>query len=165
MQLAVVALTALVPLVIGFLWYNPILFGKAWMVAAGMTEEKIKHTHVIRTFVLTYIFSFCIVFAMQSIVSYESQIQAFLINGKGVWDPKSEIGMLVTNFLGRYGNDLRTFKSGAFNGALAGLMIAVPVHAINALFEQKGFKYIAINSGYWILSFTLTGGIICAFAE
>lgn len=165
MQLTIVALTALVPMIIGFLWYNPLLFGKAWMVAAGMTEEKIKHVHVIRTFAFTYIFSFCIVYAMQSIVNYESQIQAFLINGKDVWDPKSEIGMLVTNFLGRYGNDLRTFKSGAFNGALAGLMLAVPVLAINALFEQKSFKYIIINSGYWILSFTLTGGIICAFAK
>jgi hypothetical protein len=29
---------ALIPTVIGFLWYNPKVFGNAWMAAADMTE-------------------------------------------------------------------------------------------------------------------------------
>ena len=28
----------------GALWYSPVLFGKAWMTANGLTEEKIKET-------------------------------------------------------------------------------------------------------------------------
>jgi hypothetical protein len=32
------------------------------------------------------------------------------------------------------------------------------------LFERKGFRYIAINGGYWIISMALMGGIICAFS-
>ena len=38
------------------------------------------------------------------------------------------------------------------------------VIGINALFERKGFKYIAINAGYWILCLGLMGGVLCAFA-
>ena len=30
-----------------------------------------------------------------------------------------------------------------------------------AYFEKKGFKYIAINAGYFIVSFALMGGVIC----
>ena len=36
-----VLVAALVPTLIGFLWYS-LLFEKAWMKASGMTEEKIK---------------------------------------------------------------------------------------------------------------------------
>ena len=33
----------------------------------------------------------------------------------------------------------------------------------NALFERKGFRYIAVNAGYWILTLMIMGGIICQF--
>lgn len=32
--------TALVPLILGFVWYNPKTFGNAWMKEAEMTDEK-----------------------------------------------------------------------------------------------------------------------------
>lgn len=31
--------------------------------------------------------------------------------------------------------------------------------ATTAMFEAKGFTYIAVNTGYWIISLTLMGGI------
>jgi len=61
----------------------------------------------------------------------------------------------------KYGSNFRTFKHGAFHGILASLMLALPLIGINALFERKGFKYIAINVGYWIVSFAIMGGIVC----
>ena len=33
---------ALVPMVMGFVWYNPNLFGNAWMRSIGKTEEELK---------------------------------------------------------------------------------------------------------------------------
>ena len=41
-NMLVVALAALVPLVMGFLYYNPKVFGNAWMKAAGVTQEQIE---------------------------------------------------------------------------------------------------------------------------
>ena len=67
--------------------------------------------------------------------------------------------------MGVYGNDFRTFKHGALHGTLTGVGIALPVVAINAMFEKRGFKYIAIHAGYWILTLLLMGGIICQFAN
>ena len=36
-----VFLTGLIPLVTGFVWYNPKVFGNTWMRAAGLTEEQL----------------------------------------------------------------------------------------------------------------------------
>jgi hypothetical protein len=47
---------------------------------------------------------------------------------------------------------------------MGGLTLALPIIGINALFERRGFKYIAINVGYWVVSMAIMGGIICQFA-
>ena len=37
-----ILLGALVPMVMGFIWYSPMLFGNAWMKSIGKTEEDLK---------------------------------------------------------------------------------------------------------------------------
>ena len=69
----------------------------------------------------------------------------------------------VNDMMAKYGNEFRTFKHGTFHGTLGGLAFALPILGTNALFERKGFKYIAINVGFWTISMALMGGIICAF--
>ena len=36
-----VLIAAIMSMIIGFLWYSKVLFGKAWMEASGMTEKKL----------------------------------------------------------------------------------------------------------------------------
>jgi hypothetical protein len=124
---------ALIPLVVGFIWYHKAVFGKAWMAASGMTEEKARQGNMALIFGLTVVFSVFVSF--------------FFLNN--------------VNALGQEG-EFDTFKHGAFHGVLVGFMIGVPVLAINALFEQRSFKYILINAGYWIVSFALIGGVMDA---
>ncbi len=66
-------------------------------------------------------------------------------------------------FMTDYGDVYRTFKHGALHGFTSGIFIAFPIIAINSLFEQKSFKYIAITSGYWIVVMTIMGAIICGW--
>jgi hypothetical protein len=65
--------------------------------------------------------------------------------------------------MAKYGNNFRTFKHGALHGFISAFLMVLPVIGTNALFERKGFKYIAINVGFWIINFTIMGGIICAW--
>ncbi|MBP9069986.1 MAG: DUF1761 domain-containing protein, partial [Bacteroidia bacterium] len=51
------------------------------------------------------------------------------------------------------------------HGALGGVLIALPILGTNAMFERKGFKYIAINCGYWIITMMVMGGIVCGWAD
>ena len=79
-------------------------------------------------------------------------------------DVSTPMGALYKSVMDALGTSYRTFKHGALHGTISGFIIATPVLATNAMFEGKGFKYIAINCGYWIVCFGLMGGIVSAFA-
>jgi hypothetical protein len=66
-------------------------------------------------------------------------------------------------FMADYGTVFRTFKHGALHGFMSGLFFALPVIAINGLFERKSWKYIFIHAGYWIVSLTIMGAIVCGW--
>ena len=131
---------ALIPLATGFLWYGP-LFGKAWMQETGMTEEKAKQMNPAKTYGLTVLFTFILTMAIYPEVFTGGM-------------PPDELHN-TEPFL--------TFKHGALHGAFMGILIVMPAFAVNALFEQKSFKYVAINVGYWIVTMVLMGGIINAW--
>ena len=42
MNFVAIIVAALIPMIIGFIWYHPKVFGNTWMQVAGMTEEKVK---------------------------------------------------------------------------------------------------------------------------
>jgi hypothetical protein len=162
-NIVVILLAALVPLVVGFFWYNSKTFGTAWMKAADMNEEKMKGAKMPLIFGLTFLFSFFLSFIMQSIVIHQFHLYSIVMGDPDLKDPASELSILLKNFYEKYGGNFRTFKHGELHGTIAGVFFALPIITINALFVRKGFKYIAINSGYWIISLGLMGGIICAF--
>jgi len=136
--LALVA-ASILPLVTGFLWYGP-LFGKAWMQESGMTEEKAKQMNPAKTYGLAVVFAFLVAFFIMPMVFFGGP-------------PEMPHGS----------PEFMTFKHGALHGAMLGLFVVLPVFATNALFEQKSFKYVAINVGYWVVTMALMGGLINAW--
>ena len=153
-----VLVAAVSALVVGFVWYNPKVFGNAWMKATDMTEEKMKGANMGKIFALALLFAFMLAFVLQSLVIH--QTGAYSMIGGQVSD---ETLPSFQAFMDDYGNAFRTFKHGVLHGAIAGVFIALPILGTNALFERKGAKYIFINSGYWIVTLAIMGGIICAW--
>ena len=160
----IIFLAALVPMAMGFIWYNPKVLGTAWMKAADVSQEKMKGANMGLVFGLAFLFSFILSFALQFMVIHQWHLYSILANEPGLKDPNSEVGMMAKGFMEKYGNNFRTFKHGALHGTIGGIMIALPIIGTNALFERKGFKYVAINAGFWIINMALMGGIICAFS-
>ena len=80
-----------------------------------------------------------------------------------VFEAGSPAANYASEYMSKYGDRFRTFGHGLLHGMLLGITIALPVIGVNALFEQKGFKYIAINAGFWIVCMGIMGGIICQF--
>jgi len=158
-----VMVAALIPLVIGFIWYNPKVFGNAWMKAADVNQDKMQGANMPLVFGLTFVFSFFVAMAMNFMVIHQMHVASILMNEPGLHEPGSELNTWIIGFMQKYGNNFRTFKHGALHGTIGGIMIAFPVIGVNALFERKTFKYIAINAGFWIVCFALMGGIICAW--
>ncbi|MEY8849485.1 DUF1761 domain-containing protein [Psychroserpens sp. XS_ASV72] len=143
---------AIVPLITGFIWYNPKTFGTAWARVAEMTEEKMKSGNMAVIFIVTLVLSFVLAFMVQFLVIHE--MGAFgMVEG----DTSSAT---YQAFMEEFGGKYRTFKHGALHGAMSGLFFVLPILGINALFERKGWKYILINTGYWVLTIAIMGAII-----
>ena len=153
---------ALIPLVIGSVWYHPKVFGNAWAKVADMTEEKMKNANMLVIFGLTYVLSVLAAFVLSMLVVHQMHIYSALMNDPSLMEEGSELNLYVKDFMAKYGTNFRTFKHGALHGFMTGLFFAMPVLAINAMFERKGFKYVAINAGYWMVSLALMGGILSA---
>jgi hypothetical protein len=132
---------ALSTLVIGFLWYGP-LFGKAWMKETGITEEQAQKGMILR-FGLSVVLAFIAVFFIFA--------NSVITGGM----PPDLHGVEVTKF--------HTFGHGVVHGIMTALFVAMPVLVTNSLFEQKSFKYILINVGYWVVTFAIMGGIVNAW--
>lgn len=154
---------ALIPFVIGGIWYNPKVLGNAWMRSAGLNEEQLKGGNMAVIFGLTYLLGLFIAAVLITLVIHQAHIGSVLMSEPGFNDPESDIARFLADFQGKYGRNFRTFKHGAFHGGLAGFLFAMPVLGINALFERKGGKYIAIHAGYWVVTMALMGGVICAY--
>jgi hypothetical protein len=163
MNFLIVALAALVPLVIGFIWYNPKTFGNVWMKLADMTDEKIKGANMPVIFILSYVLSFLFAMMLQVMVVHQFHIFSILAGEPDVMTEGSAANTMLTSFMEQYGDRFRTFKHGAFHGVFTGLLFIMPVIGTNALFERKSWKYIWLNSGYWIICAGIMGGLICQF--
>ncbi len=148
---------ALSTLVVGFIWYNPKVFGSAWMNSVGLTEEKLKGANMAVIYGLAVLFAFLMAFILQFLVIH--QWGALAATGG---DP-AKTGPAYEAFMAEYGTNFRTFKHGALHGFMTGLFFAFPMIATNAMFERKSWKFIFINSGFWLINMTIMGGIICAW--
>ncbi len=119
--------------VIGWLWYGP-LFGKAWMSTVHLTEDEIQQSNMAKTFGLAFLFQLIMAFNL-----------AMFFHGS----PES--------------HEMINAGSGAFYGFLTGFGWIFFALAVSSLFEQKSWKYILINGGYWTVTFTVMGTILGAW--
>lgn len=148
-------LASLSSLVVGFIWYNPKVFGNVWMRESGMTEEKAKGMNMAVTFGVSLIYAFFIAFTLQWLVIHQWGV--FSTVGGDVNNESFKAFMTEEN-----ANAFRTFKHGMLHGFLAGLFFALPVLGTSALYERRSFKYTFVTGGYWVVTAMIMGGIICA---
>jgi hypothetical protein len=163
-NMLIVALAALVPLVVGFIYYNPKVFGNAWMKTTGLTEEQLKKGNKALIFGLTLVLSFLVSFFLFMLVVHQTDYYSIMISEPGFGEEGSELMNQIGAFMDQYGNHYRTFKHGALHGSLVGVFIGLPIIMINGLFETRSVKYGFINAFYWIITLGIMGGILCQWA-
>lgn len=152
-----ILVAAISALVIGFVWYNPKVFGTAWMKAADMTEEKIQGANMGKIFAMAFIFALLLALSMLTLTIHQTGAMG-MVGG----DIEGALPSYAA-FMADYGTAHRTFAHGALHGFFAGVFIVLPVLGTNALFERKGAKYIIINSGYWMITMAVMGAIVCGW--
>ncbi len=148
---------ALSTLVVGFVWYNPKVFGTIWMKESGMTEEKMKGGNMLLTFGISLLYAFFIGFVLQMLTIHQFGALGMVGGDPSIAKPSYEA------FMADYGSAFRTFKHGALHGFMTGLFLVLPIIGTNALYEKRSFKYTLVTGGFWIVCFMIMGGIICAW--
>lgn len=147
-------LAALSTLVVGFIWYHPKVLGTIWMKESGTSMEKMQGTNMIAIFAMSLLYAFFISFMLQFLVIH--QFGVFGTVEGNVNDPQ------YIEFMKAHGTAFRTFKHGALHGFITGLLFALPVIGVGALYERRSWKYVLIAGGYWVVTCMIMGGIICS---
>jgi hypothetical protein len=159
MNFIAVLVAATSTLVVGAVWYSPMLFANIWMKESGLTEEELKKGNMLKIFGLTFLFSVMIAMIMQVLSIHQFGALGMIGGPDYIETAKPSYAA----FMADYGTAFRTFKHGALHGFMSGLFFALPLIAINGLFEHKSWKYIFINAGYWTISMTIMGAIVCGW--
>jgi hypothetical protein len=121
-----VFLCAVMSLVIGALWWSPLLFSKVWQKENGLSDEQLANVSPLKNFGLSFLLAW--------LMSYN-----------------------LAFFLGAPGT---TWQWGVAAGLLAGVGWVIAMFIVIALFEQRSWKYIAINCGYIAVYFAVIGFIL-----
>jgi hypothetical protein len=159
----VVLLSALVPLLLGFIWYHPKFLGTVWMKETGVNPGPDDKKRMPRVMLLLAFCSLVIAFILQFIVVHQFHFYSMLANSPELTIEGSEVNIFYKQIMDRYGMEFRTFKHGAFHGSFTGLLLAIPIITFSSLFERRSWKYIAIHGGYWVVCLGIMGGLISAF--
>lgn len=156
--MAVIA-AALSTFIVGFIWFNPKVMGTVWMREAGLTEEQLKKGNPLKIFGFTFIFALILAMLMQILTIHQFGALGMIGGPDFIETAKPSYAA----FMEDYGTAFRTYKHGALHGFMSGLFLALPLIAINGLFELKSWKYIFIHTGYWIICMTIMGAIVCGW--
>ena len=161
-NIVVTLLAALIPMLVGMVWFSPKMgFGNAWMKATGKTEDQLKEgANMALIFGLTFLFAIIIAFILNPIVRHEFGLASMM--QKVATSPEAQADFAAMT--GKYGHEFHTFKHGVLHGVLAAITMVLPIVGTLSLFERKGGKYIWIHTGYWAVSMGLMGGVISAFS-
>jgi len=165
MNYLALVVAALIPMAIGAVWYGP-LFGNIWMRASGMTEEKMKSANMPMTIGLSLLLALILAMVIGMLSVHDNMVEGALFYATDktmIPTPGSEEASWLSFYYDNLAPDNYNFKHGAFHGGLFALLLFLPIIGNIALYEQKGWKYVAINLGYWVLCAILMGGLLAAW--
>lgn len=141
-NIAAVIVAALIPCIIGGLYYGPLL-GKPWLASLGKAEDEMKPDNPFLAYGLAILMAALIAMSLNMVIQL-------------VHKDINEEGQL-------FFNTSRTFKHGALHGALIAISFIVPVIVSHGIFQKLSAKNILLNAVYWVICFTLMTGILDAW--
>ncbi len=159
----VILAVALIPMIVGAIYYNPKVMGNFWMKASGVTEEKAASGNMILIFGLAYLLSVMLCMMMMSFSIHQFQIQSLFVGSPGMEDTSSDLYKQVSAFISEHKDVHRTFSHGAVHGAFFTFFIFLPIVGIITLFERRGWQYLLSHLGYWLITLVLVCGLLCKY--
>lgn len=129
-----VLVSGLVCMVVGSLWYSPLVFGNVWMKLSGMTEkqlEEAKKKGMGKTYVISFLSTLVMAYVLAHFVDYTEATTFMLGMQTGFW---IWLGFIATVMLGM------------------------------VLWDNKPFTLYLINTLHYLVCLLLIGGLLAAWA-
>ena len=137
-------IAAVIPMIMGFIYYSPALLGNTWMAANGFVKATMKPPKP-ALYLLALLFSFMLAFFLWGWTTGGGGVDTFQVT-----DPLD-------------GHSYVTFKHGAFHGVAFSIMVIFPILATMKIFEQRSWKWALVNWGYWSITIILMCGVLSAW--
>lgn len=129
---------AIIPMVVGFIYYHPKVAGGAWMKANGFSLENMKPPKPV-LYGLALFLSFLL-----------AGFLAINVTGPGQ-DHAPD------------GHSYITFQHGMVHGIILTLTVVTPILGTLAIFENRGLKWAVVNIGYWLITLMAMAGTLSAW--
>ena len=153
-------IAAVIPMIVGAAYYSPMIMGNSWMKVNGFMEEDLEGGNMLAIFGGAYLLSVVAAFALTGIVIHQPSV--FQLGIPEVLTDGSPEHLQMIEFMKMFGDKHRTFSHGAVHGGIIATFFVLPIIGINSLFERRGWKYIFIHFGYWLITLILMGGLLCS---
>lgn len=134
-----VIVAALVPNVLGALYYGPLL-GKQWLASLNFTSEDLKGRNEPLIYGAALLLSFVVSFFLKFMIE--------LIH--------KDVGQNGELVFGSF----HTFGHGAMHGAGLAIGLVIPIIISLGLFQKTKASNVIINCIFWLLCFSIMGGIL-----
>ncbi len=125
-----VLISAIVAMIIGMIWYSPILFGNLWMRSSGFTDKMMKEAKnkgMAWRYIIMFIGSLLTAYILSHFIDY---------------------------------TESTTFVAGMTTAFWLWLGFIVPVSLASILWEGKSPTYYFINIFYYLVMLVIVGGIL-----
>jgi hypothetical protein len=125
---------ALIPMILGMVWFHPKVFGTAWMEGARLKAEDAQRANMPLLMGVGFLMALIISLYLKSYALYHEGTPADC-----------------------------TFTHGMFHGAMIGLMVGIPTMISSSLWEMKSLKFYLIQIAYWVIAYAMMGGLLFAW--
>lgn len=156
----ILPIAALLPLILGFIWYHPKVLGTK---LSQITGESPPNNRSIGKTALIYLFSLILSYILTLMTVHQVAVFQLFFMDPDLADSNSEYSVFINDFMAKYGDRHRSFGHGMVHGAEAGLMFGLAILGITTLMQNKPFKSIWIHLVFWIVCCSLMAGLTCAY--
>lgn len=151
-------LISTLPLIIAAFYYNsksPLV--KALQVEGLAKPLKISILKLLGVLLLSMILTFGFVNLVIHQMGFYELFFTDIIRGD------LQVKQFTDDFLAQYGQKHRYFSHGFFHGIINAFTFALPFISFQAILHNKGYKYVALHFGFWLICCSLLGGLIAQF--
>ncbi|MGH1336363.1 MAG: DUF1761 domain-containing protein [Aureispira sp.] len=138
-----IIVAALVPNVLGAIYYGPLL-GNQWRSSLNLTSEDLKGRNEALIYGSALLLACIVSFFLKFLIELTHK----------------EVGQNGELVFGSF----HTFGHGALHGAVLAIGLVIPVLVCLGLFQKTKGSNIIINCFFWLLCFSVMGGILDAWS-